>query len=276
MNAIARATQTSKEFDELKIRLKTTWMTGDYDLFSRYMEKDAEQFFQRLGVTPGTRLLDVGCGAGQLALIAARAGAQVTGCDIATNWLEQARVRAAAEELDVTFEEGDAESLPYEDAQFETVVSLFGAMFASRPDLVASELTRVCRPGGTIAMANWTPGGFIGQMFKVISKHMAPSGMPAPVLWGGEGTVRDRFREGTAELKCALRVYHFDYPFPPDAVVEFFRTNYGPMSRAFVSLDVNGQEKLRSELVSLWSAHDKAVDDITRVDAEYLEVIATC
>src|SRR6266496_1170245 len=275
MNAIARATQTSKEFDELKIRLKTTWMTGDYDLFSRYMEKDAEQFFLRLGVKPGAKLLDVGCGAGQLALIAARAGAQVTGCDIATNWLEQARVRAAAEELDVTFEEGDAESLPYEDAQFETVVSLFGTMFAPRPDLVASELTRVCRPGGMIAMANWTPGGFIGQMFKAIARHIAPSGMPSPVLWGDEATVRDRLSEGIDDLKFAVQVYHFDYPFPPDAVVEFFRVNYGPMSRAFASLDVNGQEKLRSELVSLWSAHNKAVDGTTRVEAEYLEVIAT-
>jgi ubiquinone/menaquinone biosynthesis C-methylase UbiE len=276
MNAIARATQTSKDFDELKTRLKTTWMTGDYDLFSRFMEKDAEQFFQRLGVAPGTRLLDVGCGAGQIALIAARAGAEVTGCDIATNWLEKGRARAGAEGLKISFEEADAESLPYEDAQFDTVVSLFGAMFAPRPDLVAAELTRVCRPGGTIAMANWTPGGFIGQMFKVISKHIAPSGMPAPVLWGDEGTVRERFRDGTAELKCALRVYHFDYSFPPNAVVEFFRTNYGPMSRAFASLEVNGQEKLRSELVSLWSAHNKAGDDTTRVDAEYLEVIATC
>jgi len=275
MNSIARATQTSKEFDELKGRLKTTWMTGDYDLFSRYMEKDAEQFFRRLGVTPGTRVLDVGCGAGQLALIAARAGAQVVGCDIATNWLEKARARAAAEGLEITFEEGDAESLPYEDAQFDAVVSLVGAMFAPRPDLVAAELTRVCRPGGMIAMANWTPGGFIGQMFKAIARHIAPSGMPAPVLWGDEATVRDRLRDGIADLKFALRVYHFDYPFPPEAVVEFFRSNYGPMSRAFASLDVNGQENLRSELVHLWSAHNKAGDDTTKVDAEYLEVIAT-
>ncbi len=274
MSAIAKETQTTNEFDQLKIRLKATWMTGDYDLFSRYLEKDAEQFFRRLGVAPGTRLLDVACGAGQVARIAARAGAQVTGCDIATNWLEKGRARAAAEGLKITFEEGDAESLPYEDAQFDAVVSLFGAMFAPRPDLVAAELTRVCRPGGMIAMANWTPGGFIGQMFKVIAKHIAPSGMPAPVLWGDEATVRDRFRAGTADLNCALRVYHFDYPFPPDAVVEFFRTNYGPMSRAFASLDSNEQEKLRSELVSLWSAHNKAVDDTTRVDAEYLEVIA--
>ncbi len=275
MNAIATATPTSKEFDDLKIRLKTTWMTGDYDLFSRFMEKDAEQFFRRLGVTPGTRLLDVGCGAGQLALIAARAGAQVTGCDIATNWIEKARARAAAEGLQVTFEEGDAESLPYADAQFDAVISLIGAMFAPRPDRVAAELTRVCRPGGMIAMANWTPAGFIGQMFKAIARHIAPSGMPSPVLWGDEATVRDRLREGIGVLEFSLRLYHFDYPFPPDAVVDFFRTNYGPMSRAFASLDMSGQAKLRSELVSLWSAHNKAVDNTTKVDAEYLEVIAT-
>jgi len=154
MSANAKAVQTNQEFDELKSRLKTTWMTGDYDLFSRFMQKDAEQFFQRLGLTPGIRLLDVGCGAGQLALIAARAGARVVGCDISTNWLEKARERAAAEGLNVTFEEGDAEALPYQDGEFDVVASLIAAMFAPRPDLVAAELTRVCRPGGMIAMGN--------------------------------------------------------------------------------------------------------------------------
>ena len=275
MNAIANDTHRTQEFEQLKTRLKATWMTGDYDLFSRFMQGDAEVFFRRLGVAPGTRLLDVGCGAGQLALIAARAGAQVTGCDISTNWLDKARARAAAEGLEVTFEEGDAESLPYEDAQFDAVISLIGAMFAPRPERVAAELVRVCRPGGMIAMANWTPGGFVGQMFKAISKHIAPSGMPSPVLWGDEPTVRNRFREGIGNLKCAPYFYRFDYPFPPDAVVEFYRTNYGPMTRAFGSLDVAGQEKLRSDLVALWSAHNKAVGDSTKVDAEYLEVIAS-
>jgi SAM-dependent methyltransferase len=275
MNAIVKEIQTTNDIDQLKRRLKTTWMTGDYDVFSRYLEKDAERFFRRLGVAPGTRLLDVGCGAGQLALIAARAGAQVTGCDISTNWLERARARAAAEGLQITFEEGDAEALPYQDAQFDAVISVIGAMFAPQPDLVAAELTRVCRPGGTIALANWTPSGFVGQMFKAISRHIAPSGMPAPVLWGDEATVRDRLREGIADLKCFRRIYHFDYPFPPDKVVEFYRTNYGPISRAFASLDGNGQEKLRSELVHLWSEHNYSDGDTTKVDAEYLEVIAT-
>lgn len=262
------------ELDQLKSRLKATWMTGDYDRFSRFMEKGAVLFYQQLGVPTGTRLLDVGCGAGQLALIAARSGAQATGCDIALNWLERARARAGAEGLDVTFEEGDAESLPYEDARFDVVASLVGAMFAPRPALVAAEMTRVCRPGGRIAMANWTPGGFIGQMLKTISRYIAPSGMPSPVLWGDETTVRDRLREGIAKLQCTTRFYPFEYPFPPAEVVELFRTTYGPMVRAFESLDEKGQDEIRRELVSLWSAHNKAGADTTKVEAEYLEVVA--
>jgi 2-polyprenyl-3-methyl-5-hydroxy-6-metoxy-1,4-benzoquinol methylase len=274
-NAVAKEILTSADFDQLKTRLKATWMTGDYDVFARYMENDAEQFYQRLAIEPGARLLDVGCGAGQIALIAARAGAKVTGCDIATNWLEQARTRAATEGLEITFEEGDAESLPYKDAQFDAVISMFGAMFAPRPELVAAELTRVCRPGGTIAMANWTPSGFIGQMFKTIARHIAPSGMPSPTLWGDEATVRERFSDGVAGLALTRRLYRFEYPFPPDAVVEFFRVNYGPMSRAFASLDASGQKVLRSELVRLWSEHNTAAGNATKVDAEFLEVVAT-
>ena len=275
MNAMATETRTNTEFDQLKTRLKATWMTGDYDLFSRYMEQESDQFFRRLYFAPGTRLLDVGCGAGQLALIAARAGARVTGCDIAANWIEKARTRAAAKGLDIVFEEGDAESLPYADAQFDAVTSLFGAMFAPRPERVAAELTRVCRPGGTIAMANWTASGFIGQMFRTIARHIVPSGMPSPVLWGDEAAVRDRLHDGISRLQLTRRMFHFDYPFPPHSVVEFFRANYGPMSRAFASLDAPSRENLRSELVNLWAAHNRAADGATKVDAEYLEVIAT-
>ena len=275
MTTAAPGAQPSSDFDQLKARLKTTWMTGDYDVFSRPMQKGAEEFFARLGVKPGARLLDVGCGAGQLALIAARSGANVTGCDIATNWIEKARARAAAEGLTAKFEEGDAESLPYPDASFDVVASVVGAMFAPRPERVAAEFARVCRPGGMIAMANWTPTGFVGQMFKAISKHIAPTGMPAPVLWGDENTVRERLSQGISDLKLTRRMYNFDYPFAPADVVEFFRINYGPMTRAFASLDEKGQQELRTDLVSLWSAHNRATGDRTQVDAEYLEVIAT-
>src|SRR5262245_54874331 len=152
--------------EELKRRLKTTWSTGDYDTFSRYMAVGAETFYRQLNIAPGNTLLDVACGSGQLALIAARGGARVTGCDIAKNSIEKARLRAAEEGLEIQFDEADAECLPYADGQFDVVASLIGAMFAPRPHLVASELERVCRPGGLIAMANWTGPGFIGQMFK--------------------------------------------------------------------------------------------------------------
>jgi 2-polyprenyl-3-methyl-5-hydroxy-6-metoxy-1,4-benzoquinol methylase len=267
-------TAMAVEMNGLKLRLKATWMAGDYDRFARFMEKDAELFYRRLGIAPGTRLLDVACGAGQIALIAARAGAQATGCDIASNWIEKARERAASEGLIVEFDEGDAEALPYRDQEFDAVVSMFGAMFAPRPELVAVELTRACRPGGMIAMANWTSRGFIGQMFKVIAQHIAPNGMPSPVLWGDEETVRARLGKDIAELRLTRRMYEFDYPFSPDAVVEFFRLNYGPMLRAFASLEASGQEALRRDLVQLWSDHNVATGERTKVSSEYLEVVA--
>lgn len=260
--------------DELKTRLRDTWMTGDYGRFSRYMERDAEAFYRRLPIKPGAQLLDVGCGAGQLSLIAARAGARVTGCDIASNWLVQARRSAAAEGLSVVFEEGDAEALPYGNGTFDAVVSLIGAMFAPRPERVAAELTRVCRPGGIIAMANWTGPGFVGQMFKTIAKHIAPSGMPSPVLWGDEPTVRERLGSGVATLECSSHLYELSYPFSPADVVEFFRANYGPMTRAFASIGEEAQRQLRDELTGLWSRHNRTTDGTTRVDAEYLQVVA--
>src|SRR4028119_2270677 len=223
----------TSEMESLKGRLKATWMAGDYGHFAKYLEPGALEFLKRLPVQAGTRLLDVACGAGQISIPAARAGARVTGVDIATNSIEQARARAQEEGLDARFEEGDAEMLPYEDASFDLVTSLFGALFAPRPDRVASELVRARRPGGRIVMGNWTPEGFVGQMFKVIGKHVPPPAlMPSPLLWGDEATVRERLSEGVAELGLTKRQYPFHYPFPPSEVVEHFRTYYGPMNRA--------------------------------------------
>ena len=269
-----RVLEEQSGLGELKSQLRKTWMTGDYGRFSRYMERDAEAFYRRLHIKPGAQLLDVACGAGQLSLIAARAGTRVTGCDIASNWLVQARRSAAAEGLTIVFEEGDAEALPYGDATFDAVVSLIGAMFAPRPDLVAAELARTCRPGGLIGMANWTATGFVGQMFKIIAKHIAPPGMPSPLLWGDEATVRDRFRNGIATLECSRHLYELSYPFSPTDVVEFFRANYGPMTRAFASIGEEAQQQLRDELTDLWSRHNRATDGTTKVDAEYLQLIA--
>lgn len=267
---------TPTDIDALKSRLKATWMDGNYDYFSRFMEPSAVQFLDRIGVTPGTRWLDVACGSGQLALIAARRGARVTGCDIATNAIVAARGRAASEGLAVQFDEADAEALPYPDASFDVVATIFGAMFAPRPDVTASELLRVVRPGGTVAMANWTKEGFIGQMFKTIAKFIAPSGMPSPVLWGDEDTVRQRLGVGSSDVRLTRVIYQFDYPFTPAEVVEFFRTNYGPMTRAFGSLGEADAASLRADLVSLWTTHNVAREpNRTQVDAEYLEVVAT-
>jgi len=272
-------TKTAVEMDGLKIRLKETWVAGDYDRFSRYMEQGARAFYEQLDIPAGCELLDVACGSGQVALWAARDGVNASGVDIAPNLIQRAQARAKAEGLNARFVEGDAEALPFEDASFDVVTSLFGAMFAPHPDLVARELLRVCSPGGTIAMGNWTREGFVGQMFKTFAKFIAPSGMPAPVLWGDEAVVRQRLGHGVSDLVSDLRMtrrlYDFTYPFPPAEVVEFFRQYYGPTNRAFESLNDSDGRQLREELEELWSEHNRAGDELTVVQAEYLEVIAT-
>lgn len=264
------------EMESLKARLKATWMAGDYGKFAKYLEPGALEFLSRLKIKHGERVLDVACGAGQLAIPAAHIGAIVTGVDIATNLIEQARSRAQAEGLTVQFDEGDAEQLPYGDAVFDTVVSLIGGMFAPRPEMVAHELVRVCRSGGRIVMANWTPSGFVGQMFNINGTYVPPPpNMPPPVKWGDEATVRERLHEGISELQLTRRMYPFKYPFPPSEVVEFFRTYYGPTQRAFAALDSDRQIALRHDLEQLWSKHNKAVNGTTFVESEYLEVVAT-
>jgi len=263
------------DIDALKQRLRATWMAGDYDRFSRFMESSAVEFLDRVGIPPGASLLDVACGSGQLALVAARRGVRVTGVDIAENSIRAARERAQAEALPAQFDEGDAEALPYADASFDVVASLFGAIFAPRPDLVAQELVRVCRPGGTIAMAIWTKTGFIGQMFALVSRFIAPPGMPAPVLWGDESMVRERLGSAIADFRLTRVMYRFDYPFSPAGVVDFFREYYGPTNRAFAALAPHDQEALHADLAALWRAHNhSALEKRTTVDAEYLQVVA--
>jgi 2-polyprenyl-3-methyl-5-hydroxy-6-metoxy-1,4-benzoquinol methylase len=169
--------------EQIKDSMRATWMAGDFGVIAKTISGGAEQFVARLNLPAGTKVLDVACGTGNLAIPLARQGAVVTGVDIAPNLLIQARERAAAEDLFATFDEGDAEQLPYADASFDAVVTMFGAMFAPRPELVASELARVLKPGGLLAMANWNPAGFTGKMFKVGASHVPPPpGIPPPVL----------------------------------------------------------------------------------------------
>jgi SAM-dependent methyltransferase len=263
------------EMESLKARLKTTWMSGDYGHFATYLEAGAFDFLARLNLAPGSRLLDVACGAGQIAIPAARAGVRVTGVDIARNLVEQARARAAAVGVDAVFDEGDAENLPYLDAEFDLVVSLIGAMFAPRANRVAAELLRVCRPGGRIVMANWTSGGHVGQMFRIIGQYVPPLPlMDSPLEWGDEAIVQERLETGATRLVATRRLYPMRYPFSPADVVEFFGSHYGPLVRTMAALDAEGQADLRRDLVELWTANNLAPDGrSTHVNAEYLGVI---
>ena len=273
MNVIT--VEMTPEMETLKTRLKATWMSGDYGHFAKYLEPGALEFLSHITMEPGMRILDVACGAGQTAIPMSRAGAKVTGIDIATNLIEQARARAHAENLDARFDEGDAEMLPYDDSSFDIVISLIGAMFAPRPELVTAELKRVCRPGGKIIMGNWTPTGFVGQMFKTMGKHVPPPAIMAPpVKWGDEEVVRERYNDGISYLKLNRRLYPFRYPFPPSDVVEFFRTYYGPTHKAFAALDTEKQSALRQDLEQLWINHNTATDGTTSLESEYLEVVA--
>lgn len=270
------ATITVSEIDGLKARLKATWMTGDFDKIAEIIWAGGAEFMARLQLKPGVRLLDVACGTGNLSFPAARAGAVVTGVDIAPNLLLTARARALAKYPTIKFDEGDAEALPYADASFDEVVTMFGAMFAPQPKLVASELARVCRGGGRLAMANWTPEGFIGQVFKATGKHVPPpSIMPSPLMWGNETTVVERLRDDFTNLQCTRRILHMNFPMTPADAVEYFRTWYGPTNRAFAALDEAGQAALRRDLEEVWTQHNTATDGTTSIPAEYLEVIAT-
>jgi ubiquinone/menaquinone biosynthesis C-methylase UbiE len=261
--------------EDLKQRMRATWMAGDFGKIAEYSAHGAQEFVDRLQIQPGIRVLDVACGTGNLAIPAARAGADVTGVDIALNLVEQARRRAAAEGVKAVFDEGDAEQLPYPDAHFDLVMSMFGAMFAPRPERVASELVRVCRPGATIAMANWTPDGFSGEMFRLGSRYVPPpEGIPAPTLWGDETTVRERLAGKVSKIETVKRRLALEYPFPPSEVVQFFLRHFGPVLVAFSKLDEARQAAYIADMEKLFRERNEAAGGDTLVHAEYLEVVA--
>jgi ubiquinone/menaquinone biosynthesis C-methylase UbiE len=269
---------TIPNLDGVKAKQKATWESGDFGQIARTIENVAEEFMARQILRPGAQVLDVACGTGNLAVVAARHGCTVWGIDIARNLVCQARVRAAQESLRINFMEADAEALPFDGHQFDLAVSMFGVMFAPRPGVAAAELRRVTKPGGRIALANWTAEGFIGKMFNVFKAHLPPppAGVPSPMGWGDEATMRSRLAHGFADVRLTRRIALMRYPFPPAETVEFFRQYYGPTQKAFAALDASAQVTLQRDLVELQTANNSAgTPGTTEVAAEYLEVVAT-
>lgn len=267
-------TAVSPEMETLKTRLKTIWEAGDFTEVAKHIETVAEQFVERLDIKPGMKVLDVACGSGNLAIIAAQKGADVTGIDIADNLVEAAKKRAERLGLNIKFEQGDAEDMPYSDGEFDLVMTMFGAMFAPRPDVTASELVRVTKPGATIAMANWTPTGFAGQMFKLSGKYVPPPPMPPPVLWGVPDEVAARFGDRVEDLRMSPQLADMIFEFGPADVAEFFKTYFGPTVMAMKAMGEDNHEAFTNDLVEIWTANNTKTDGTTLVKSEYLEVVA--
>ena len=264
------------EMQAIKAKNKDVWSAGDFGIIAKILEPEGIEFIKRLNIPKGAKVLDVACGTGTLAIPAAKGGADVTGLDIVADLIRQANERAASENLNMRFDVGDAEALPYNDNEFDYVVTMFGAMFAPRPDVVVNELLRVCKPGGTIAMANWTPNGFSGALFKLAASYMPPPppGFTPPTAWGVEETVRQRFGQNVTEIMCSKRILREDIPMAPAKVADHFIEFFGPTKTLHSLLDDEKKTTYRNEFAKLWEDNNTAKDGTTMVDAEYLEVIA--
>jgi ubiquinone/menaquinone biosynthesis C-methylase UbiE len=270
---------------DLKQRLLAVWSAGDFGRIAQRMEHAGDDFVSRLHLDSSNHVLDVACGTGNVTLPAARTGATVTGCDIVQSLLDQAAARAAAENLKISLVIGDAEQLPFADGSFNTVISMFGAMFAPRPALVARELLRVCAPGGRIAMGSWTREGFIGEVFALTASFAPPPpDVPSALLWGNETTVQERFAQAVTDLALPADSLHlqmkryrtkFELPVEPRQVVELFREFYGPTVMAYARLTPERQDELTEALTELWTSHNAAPEGSTLVWSEYLEVVVT-
>jgi SAM-dependent methyltransferase len=258
----------------LKDRQQRTWAAGDYSVVGATLQIMGEQLCESAELRPGWRVLDVATGNGGTAIAAARRGCEVVGSDYVPELLVQARHRAAAERFPITFEQGDAEDLPYPDASFDAVLSTVGVMFTADHQRTADELLRVTRPGGTIALANWAPDGFIGQVFTTIGAHVPPP--PAatpPALWGTAPYLSELFGSGISDLRTETRTFTFRYR-SADHFLEVFRTYYGPVLKAFEGLPDDGRDALAADLRALMEASNVA-DGTLAIPSLYLEAVAT-
>lgn len=262
--------------DPITARALGVWSAGDYDRIAAGFRHEAQAFVERLELAPGVRVLDAACGSGNLTIPAARTGATVTGFDLVPAMLDAAAAWGAHEGLTFELDQGTVEELPYDDAQFDVVLSMFGLMFAARPERVVSELARVTRPGGWVVLANWTRTGFVGQMLAKHVKYVPPvAGIPSPLLWGDEPVIRDRFDERAWDVATTPRTLRFRYPYTPAGTAELFRTSYGPTVRVFEALDEERGGRLAAELEEHWTSHQLGTGGLTEVDAQYIEVVAT-
>lgn len=260
------------DLSAIKARQQAMWASGDFAVIGTTLQIVGEQICEAVDLRAGERVLDVAAGSGNSSLAAARRFARVTSTDYVPELLERGSARAAAEGLDVRFEAADAEALPYPDASFDVVLSTFGVMFAPDQHQAAGELVRVCRPGGRIGLASWTPGGFIGGLLRTVGTHVPPiPGVASPLLWGKPEYLESLF-PGVAGLAYAMRYFAFRYE-SAEHFVDVFRRYYGPVHKAFSALDSKGQRQLESDLLALLGRANEGGSSSLVVPGEYLEVV---
>lgn len=262
------------DFAAIKQRQQQIWASGDYSAIAATILLMSEQLIEALDLRAGQRVLDVATGNGNAALAAARRFTTVTGLDYVSTLLERGRRRATVEGLSVTFGHGDAEALPVPDASFDVVTSVVGAMFAPNHAQVARELLRVCRSGGKIGMANWTPDGFVGGMLRIVGRYVPPPpGLQPATRWGDEAYLRELFGEGVSSLDVTRRAHAFRY-HSPEHFTRYFLTHYGPTERAFAAIDESAKANLTRDLADLARQFNVATDGSLAAPADYLEVVA--
>jgi ubiquinone/menaquinone biosynthesis C-methylase UbiE len=257
----------------LKTKQQAAWSSGDYAIVGTTLQIVGEELCEALDLRAGQKVLDVAAGNGNVSLAAARRWCSVVSTDYVAALLERGRVRATADGLAIEFKEADAEALPFADGSFDVVVSTFGVMFTPNQERAAAELLRVCRSGGLIGLANWTPDGFIGQLFKTLGKYLPPAaGVRSPALWGTRDRLTEMFGPAAVSIRTQPRFFNFRYR-NPEHFVEVFKTYYGPMLKAFAALDTAKQAELRTDLLALIARMNKATDDTMVVPSAYLEVV---
>jgi len=263
------------DYGAIKAKQNAAWASGDYGKIGVTLQIVGETLAEAMDLAPGSQVLDVAAGNGNATLAFARRWCAVTSTDYVEALLAQGRSRAEAEALEVTYQKADAEALDFESASFDAVVSTFGVMFAPNQLKAASELLRVCRSGGQIGMANWTPEGFIGSLFKTLGKHVAPpAGVSSPAQWGAKPWIEEVFGSRARSLTINDRAFIFRYR-SAQTFVDFFRTYYGPVHKAFLALDAAGQTALAADLVALIGRFNTATDGSMRVPSDYAEIVIT-